>query len=78
MMAATYWLERPFPRSSRRLVLLRDLLWELVARDMKLRYRRSVLGAAWTLLNPLAQLLVFSFVFRTLLPLNLRITHRFS
>ena len=44
-------------------VYLRDLLRELVARDMKLRYRRSVLGLAWTLLNPLAQLLVLNFVF---------------
>ena len=39
----------------RGLIYRRDLLWELVARDLKLRYRRSVLGAAWSLLNPLAQ-----------------------
>ncbi|HLE14919.1 MAG TPA: ABC transporter permease [Anaerolineales bacterium] len=52
-------------------VYLRDLLRELVARDMKLRYRRSVLGLAWTLLNPLAQLLVLNFVFSRILPLNI-------
>src|SRR5207249_9487715 len=44
----------------------RDLLRELVVRDMKLRYNRSYLGIAWTLVNPLAQLLVYSFVFRVL------------
>jgi len=44
----------------------RDLLRELVVRDMKLRYKRSYLGIAWTLVNPLAQLLVYSFVFRVL------------
>jgi lipopolysaccharide transport system permease protein len=48
-----------------------DLLRELVARDLKLRYKRSVLGIAWSLLNPLLQLLVFSFVFRYLIPLKI-------
>ncbi len=55
---------------ARRLVYLRDLLRELVARDMKLHYKRSILGVAWSLVNPLAQLLVFVFLFRTVLPLN--------
>jgi lipopolysaccharide transport system permease protein len=48
-----------------------DLLRELVARDLKLRYKRSVLGIAWSLMNPLLQLLVFSFVFRYILPLKI-------
>jgi lipopolysaccharide transport system permease protein len=42
---------------------LRDLLSELVVRDMKLRYKRSVLGILWSLLHPLIQLLVYVFVF---------------
>lgn len=57
--------------NGRHLLYLRDLLRELVVRDMKLRYKRSVLGVAWSLLNPLGQLLVFSAVFRFLLPLNI-------
>ena len=40
----------------------RDLLRELVARDIALRYRGSLLGVVWTLLNPLAELLVLIFV----------------
>lgn len=55
----------------RRLAYLWDLLYQMVARDLKLRYRGSVLGVAWSLLNPLAQLLVFSFVFRFVLPLQI-------
>lgn len=47
-----------------------DLLRELVIRDLKLRYKRSMLGIAWSLLNPLAQLLVFTFVFTRVLPLD--------
>lgn len=52
--------------SPRSLVQKRDLLRELLIRDMKLRYKRSSLGIAWTLVNPLTQLLVYNFVFRVL------------
>jgi lipopolysaccharide transport system permease protein len=44
-----------------------DLLSELVVREMKLMYKRSLLGIAWTLINPLLQLLVFAFVFQVIL-----------
>ncbi|MBI5029973.1 MAG: ABC transporter permease [Chloroflexi bacterium] len=57
--------------SPRRLVLLRDILYELVMRDMKLRYKRSLLGLAWSLVNPLAQMLVLTFVFNFVLPLRI-------
>jgi lipopolysaccharide transport system permease protein len=50
---------------------VRDMLRELIARDMKLRYRGSLLGAAWTLLNPIAELLVLLFIFDFVLPLNI-------
>ena len=57
--------------SPRRLILLRDILYELVMRDIKLRYKRSVLGFAWSLINPLAQMLVLTFVFNFVLPLHI-------
>jgi ABC-2 type transport system permease protein len=41
----------------------RDLIAQLVARDVKMRYKRSVLGVAWTMLNPLLTMLVMTFVF---------------
>lgn len=41
---------------------------ELVSRDLKLRYRRSILGYCWSLLNPLLMMaimtMVFSYMFR--------------
>jgi lipopolysaccharide transport system permease protein len=40
----------------------------LVARDLKARYRGSVLGFFWSFFNPLLLLLVYSFVFSTVLP----------
>lgn len=42
------------------------LLNELVARDIKIKYRRSVLGVMWTLLNPLLMMVVLSIVFSNL------------
>jgi len=48
-----------------------DLLRVLVDRDMKLLYKRSALGIAWTLINPLLQLAVFSFVFRSVIPVDI-------
>jgi lipopolysaccharide transport system permease protein len=59
----------PLGRGSRKrqIVYYWDLLQVLVVRELKLLYKRSALGVAWTLINPLLQLLVFSFVFRTVL-----------
>jgi lipopolysaccharide transport system permease protein len=54
-----------------RLTYLRDLLRELVARDMKVRYKGSTLGIVWSLMNPLMQLAVFHFIFRLVLQLNI-------
>lgn len=42
------------------------LLKELVARDIKIKYRKSVLGVFWTLLNPLCMMIVLSVVFSNL------------
>ena len=41
----------------------RDLIQFLVQRDMTARYKRSVLGIAWTMLNPLGMMIVLSVVF---------------
>lgn len=49
-----------------------DLLRLLVSRSIKTRYKRSVLGVAWTLLNPLVNMVVmsiaFSAIFRSTIP----------
>ena len=57
--------------NKQRVIYIRDLLRELVARDIKLRYKRSILGVGWSLLVPLAQLVVLYQVFHHLLPLNI-------
>jgi ABC-type polysaccharide/polyol phosphate export permease len=46
----------------------RGLIQSLVARELKARYRGSVLGFVWSFVNPLLLLLIYSFVFTTVLP----------
>lgn len=41
----------------------RALLWSLTLRELKARYRASVLGFLWTFLNPTLQMVVYSVVF---------------
>ena len=41
----------------------RELLFFLAWRDIKVRYKQTVLGAAWALLQPVATMIVFSLVF---------------
>jgi len=50
----------------RELLRYRDLLRLLVSKTIKSRYKRSTLGVAWTLLNPLVNMVVMSVVFATL------------
>ncbi len=45
------------------LIRYRDLVVQLVARNIKTRYKRSVLGLAWSLLNPLMMMIVLTVVF---------------
>ena len=45
----------------------RGLIASLVARELKARYRGSVLGFVWSFINPLLLLLIYSFVFTTIL-----------
>jgi lipopolysaccharide transport system permease protein len=41
----------------------RELLWILTWRDIKVRYKQTVLGAAWAVLQPFATMVVFSLFF---------------
>lgn len=46
------------------------LLKNLVVRDVKVRYKNSVLGILWSLLNPLLMMLVYTILFTILIPNN--------
>src|SRR5439155_23091194 len=53
----------------------RGLLRNLLARDLSVRYKNSVLGFVWTLLNPLLLMVVFTIVFQVLIPPPTDIPH---
>ncbi len=46
---------------------LRDLLFNLISRDLKLKYQGSILGFLWSLVNPLMTLVIYSWVFLVLM-----------
>jgi ABC-type polysaccharide/polyol phosphate export permease len=50
------------------LLRYRGLIQSLVARELKARYRGSVLGVLWSFINPLLQLAIYSFIFTAIMP----------
>lgn len=56
-------ISRGESRALRSVLHMRDLMWELLDRDLKVTYKRSILGVAWTLVTPLLQLMTYSFLF---------------
>ena len=44
----------------------RNLLWNLVRRDLTVRYKRSMIGFFWTMLNPLLLMIILTVVFSTI------------
>lgn len=45
----------------------RTMVWSMIRRDLRGRYKGSALGFAWTFLNPLLQLVVYTLVFSTIM-----------
>lgn len=43
-----------------------NLLFEMVIRDIKVKYKKSILGLLWSVLNPLLMMIVMTIVFSTL------------
>jgi lipopolysaccharide transport system permease protein len=47
----------------RDLLVYRELIYFLTWRDLKVRYKQTILGAAWAVLQPFMQMVVFTFLF---------------
>ncbi|MFO0972618.1 MAG: ABC transporter permease [Phycisphaerae bacterium] len=54
----------------RAVAIYRGLLWMLVWRDLRVRYKHAALGAAWAVVPPLLTMAVFAVVFRQALGLE--------
>ena len=55
------------PGKLRELWNYRELLWVLTLRNVQIRYKQSILGIAWAVLQPLALMLMFTLIFSVLL-----------
>lgn len=66
LRAAITWIEPargwPFPKLGE-IARHRELLYFLIWRDIKLRYKQTLLGATWVVLQPLLTMAVFSLFF---------------
>lgn len=47
----------------KQLLYYRELLLNLALRDIKVRYKQSILGITWTILQPLSMMIVFTIIF---------------
>jgi len=63
-------LPRTLWRQAIYLLRYRELIQSLVARDLKVRYKNSVLGVLWSLMNPLLMMIVFTVVFTVMAPIR--------
>lgn len=54
------------------LIRYREFLWQLVVVEFRIKYRRSVLGFVWSLLNPLLTMLILAVVFQFMVRLPMR------
>src|SRR5882672_5965498 len=50
----------------------REVLYNLLARDLKVKYKRTYLGYFWSLLNPILQLAVLTLVFSHIVRLGIK------
>lgn len=52
----------------REIVSYREMIFSLVRRELRGRYKGSILGFMWTFINPLLQLMVYTLVFSVIIP----------
>lgn len=50
-------------KTLKELIKYRELLFSIAAREIKIRYKQSLMGMSWAILQPLSMMLVFTIVF---------------
>lgn len=54
----------------REIISCRHLLWNLAWRDIRVRYKQSVLGIGWAIFVPLSMMLIFTLIFTRVVPVK--------
>lgn len=65
-------IDAPMLRNLRELYQYRGLLYSLTQRELKARYRGSLLGFLWTFLNPMLHMLVYALIFSVYMRQNMK------
>ncbi|MBK8047622.1 MAG: hypothetical protein IPK16_11160 [Anaerolineales bacterium] len=55
---------------TRDLYQARELLWAWTSRNLRARYQQSILGWLWAIVQPVAQVLIFSIIFTRFVPVD--------
>ncbi len=58
------------PPSLREYGKYKELFYNLTLRDLRSKYKRSVIGWGWSMINPLANMLIYTIVFSMLLHIH--------
>jgi ABC-type polysaccharide/polyol phosphate export permease len=53
----------------------RELLWQMTVRDIRLRYKQTVMGFGWAIFMPLLNTAVFSVIFTRVAPINVGVPY---
>lgn len=61
------WMMQSMLERVKEIYAYREMIFSLIKRDLKGRYKGSVMGFLWTFLNPLLQLAVYTMVFSTIM-----------
>ncbi len=59
------------PNLVREIARYHELIWALAIKELRVRYKRSMLGFVWALLNPLLTMIVLTLVFSHIMRFNL-------
>ena len=49
----------------------REMIYSMVRKELRGRYKSSVLGFLWTFINPLCQIIIYTLVFSTIFRMNI-------
>ena len=68
---SVYWSGKTMISKIKEIYEYREMIASMIRRDLRGRYKASVLGFLWTFLNPLFQLFIYTMVFSVIMRANI-------
>lgn len=70
MLHTFFFRKEEMMKELKELYAYREMMYNLVKKDLRTRYKGSFLGFLWTFINPLLQLVIYTIVFSTIMRVN--------